>query len=213
MNDRVPEPARGGDVLPWARAVTEVCRRFGGVGSGSLLVREGPGGVGYEAGPENRRSRRSAEDRSLFAVRQVAVVSGGETAIHAKLVNCYWKDGAVLRSLGDVDLDGGTPKYGLICLKVPTRLEDHEERAAEIVAFGPPEEPDEQADESGEDEQPEITPESMSDILSTIDWENPAYEIHPLWLRTYRLDDDGNVVSTFAIDFRNAPLAQKWELL
>ena len=43
MNELIPDPARGGDILPWAQGVTNVCRRFGGVGTGRMLVREGPG--------------------------------------------------------------------------------------------------------------------------------------------------------------------------
>ena len=59
MNENIPDPIRGGDVLPWAKGVTEVCRRVGGIGSGNLLVREGPGGVGFEALPENKRGKKN----------------------------------------------------------------------------------------------------------------------------------------------------------
>lgn len=82
MNSNIPDPARGGDILPWAQGVTDVCRRFGGVGTSGMLVREGPGGVGCEPIPQNRRERRAAAPSALpwsFRCTVAADADGEET--------------------------------------------------------------------------------------------------------------------------------------
>lgn len=61
----LPTPIRGQDILPWATAVTDICRRVGGVGASRLLVREGPGGVGFDALPENKRDKAAAGTAAL----------------------------------------------------------------------------------------------------------------------------------------------------
>lgn len=57
MNANITDPARGNDILEWAQGVTEACRRFGGVGAPNMLLRDGVGGLGYEALPTNSRDR------------------------------------------------------------------------------------------------------------------------------------------------------------
>lgn len=57
MNERIPDPVRGEDILPWAKSVTDICRRVGSVGSPRSLTRDGAGGSGFEPLPENLRAR------------------------------------------------------------------------------------------------------------------------------------------------------------
>lgn len=57
MNERIPDPVRGEDILPWAKSVTDICRRVGSVGSPRSLTRDGAGGSGFEPLPENLRTR------------------------------------------------------------------------------------------------------------------------------------------------------------
>lgn len=57
MNERIPDPVRGEDILPWAKSVTDICRRVGSVGSPRSLTRDGSGGSGFEPLPENIRAR------------------------------------------------------------------------------------------------------------------------------------------------------------
>lgn len=59
MSANITDPARGGEILEWARGVTETCRRFGGVGSANLLLRDGVGGVGFESLPGNSKGRKA----------------------------------------------------------------------------------------------------------------------------------------------------------
>lgn len=116
MNERIPDPARGGDILPWAQGVTNVCRRFGGVGTGRMLVREGPGGIGYESLPENRREKKgSALPPGCF---DLVLESGDDDDPPIwKLVRLYYRIGhRFVEMSGERELD--PEQGGFIVLKI-----------------------------------------------------------------------------------------------
>ena len=75
----LPVPVKGGDILPWAVAVTGALATPAGPARG--LVRSGAGGDAVEPLPGNARARRSSAQPLPFAVRIVAkepLNEGGE---------------------------------------------------------------------------------------------------------------------------------------
>lgn len=83
----VPNPLRGYDILPWASAVTAVCNRVGAIGTGRMLVREGPGGVGYAPLPENLRGKTAAAAAYPWKVEWAGDENDGEGSYVVYLPN------------------------------------------------------------------------------------------------------------------------------
>lgn len=176
MNELIPDPARGGDILPWARGVTDVCRRFGAIGSGNLLVREGPGGIGYESLPENRRGRTAAVIHGCFEITTYTPSIGSDP--YPAIVNRYFRVGHLIR-----EMEAASPP------SVESVADaDHPILALVVTS-------DYQA--------PEVSLEKYEDFdaIKTAS-EDESKAIYPLYL--FRFDSEGNYAGV-EIDFRNIP--------
>lgn len=207
MNVAIPDPVRGGDILPWANGVTDICRRFAAAGSGFGLVREGPGGIGFAPLPENKRGKSAAQvSHGCFDLEFVKEeeedsgdsggdansgggsgdTSGGDSGSDTggepvpKLVRQYYRIGHRLYNLGDASaLD---PELGaFVALKV-SNITDDSITGAEIAQY---EDWDTMAEES-------------ADVDAAI---IPLYEL--------KLTEDDNgqqKISGVAVDFRSMPV-------
>lgn len=177
MTSSIPDPARGGDILPWAQGVTDVCRRFGGIGAANMLVREGPGGIGYEPLPENRRGKTAAVvNHGCFEIATYQPSIGSDP--YPALVNRYYRIGHLIR-----EMEAASPP------SVESVADaDHPILALVVTA---------------DYQTPEVSLESYEDFATMASAsEDETKAIYPLYL--FRFDSDGNYVG-IEIDFRNMP--------
>lgn len=178
MNELIPEPVSGADILPWARGVTDVCRRFAGVGSSGLLVREGPGGIGYEAIQENKRSKRKSNiTPGCFAIGLYTPDYEGAQPYLA-VMNRFYRIGHLFKEL---------------TAATPPAIDDLVSAESPILALVV----------TADVAEPEASLESFEDFAALAsEGEDESKAIYPLYLCRFNDDEEYAGVE---IDFRNMP--------
>lgn len=170
-----------------------------------IRLSEGPNGTVITAtgGNGNGGGGAATADASCFC--KTAITVGEER--HAALANPFYKDGARFRWIGDgaeIDINS---MYGVICLKVTTdgSTGSTADGSGEVVAYG-----------TGVVAENEELMDAVKRDFGHCDFDALGYELHPLYYRqkiTLGEGDAAQVVGRIVIDFRNAPTAQKVELI
>ena len=122
MTEQIPEPIKGQPITAdWARSVTDVCRRFGAIGACGL-VREGPGGIGQEALPENKRAKKTvatvAGPFEIADTESETDANTDETTLTVTMKNPFYQIGGRTYRINQVEVEAElSDGTGFVCLQ------------------------------------------------------------------------------------------------